>query len=180
MSVSASTRRWMLFAAAAVVGVLALLSDEPVEDDGILNTARVSEAAAPKRAPSSDKASVPQLQLARLDRLAQRTVSAQEPSDPFALPAAAPTIAEKQASPVASSPPPAPPEAPTLPFRYLGSQETNGKRQVFLEQQQQTHIVTVGDTVGNAWRLDSVSDQAAIFTYMPLGQQRRLSVGGPG
>ena len=79
-----------------------------------------------------------------------------------------------------SSPPRAPPEAPTLPFRYLGSQEVNGKRQVFLEQQQQTHIVTVGDTVGNAWRLDSVSDQAAIFTYMPLGQQRRLSVGGPG
>jgi len=114
--------------------------------------------------------------VSRLDRIAQRTRSEQEAKDPFGVDEPAPAAKSEPAPP----PPPSPPQAPELPFRFLGSQETGGRQTIFLEQQQETHIVSIGETIAGAWRLDALDSRTAVFTYLPLGQQKSLPLGGPG
>ena len=67
-----------------------------------------------------------------------------------------------------------------MPFRFIGRQDADGVPLIFLEQQQQTHILSIGETVADGWRLDAADVQELVFTYVPLGQQRRLDIGSPG
>jgi hypothetical protein len=118
--------------------------------------------------------------VARLDRIGLRTRSEQEPKDPFVteevMAEARPGGVQRTEPP----PPPPPPQAPDLPFRYIGGQEAGGARVLFFAQQQETHIVKVGDVIAGTWRLDEVSQNAATFTYVPLGERKSISLGGPG
>jgi hypothetical protein len=174
MKLSPKTRRWILLAAAPLVAVAALRSNGP-EDE---TTTRREPA--PTRAASgasrSGETATPSLDPRRLQNLPRRHASEQPPVDPFAV-ALPPPPPAPPAALMAPPPPPPPPQAPPLPFRYIGRQEANGVVMVFLEQQNETHIVKLGETVADGWRLDALDERSATFTYLPLGQQRRLDIG---
>lgn len=159
----------------AATGALAMFEqDEPAiakRDDASRGIARTAAPTQRGREPAPP----PAFDASRLDRLAQRIRSEQEAKDPFAVDEPVPA-----GKPEPAAPPPPPPQAPELPFRFLGSQEAAGKQTIFLEQQQETLIVSVGETIQGAWRLDAVNPRAALFTYLPLGQQKALPLGGPG
>lgn len=87
-------------------------------------------------------------------------------------PAPAPVAAAKPA------PPPAP-SAPPLPFRYLGRMVDGGKVVVFLLKNQDTLHAAPGDTLENAYKVESVTDSAVHFVYLPLGTKQALSVPAP-
>lgn len=116
----------------------------------------------------------------RLDRIGMRTRSEQEPKDPFATEEVMAQARPGGDRPTAPPPPPPPPQAPELPFSYIGRQEAGGAHVLFFAQQQETHIVKVGEVIAGRWRLDEVSQNSATFTYMPLGERKTLSLGGPG
>lgn len=74
-------------------------------------------------------------------------------------------------------PPPAPPEkpkAPPLPFTYLGHLVEDKGIALFLGRQQRTLIVRAGDVIDGTHRVDAVSAQRAVFTYLPLDIQQPL------
>ena len=81
------------------------------------------------------------------------------------------------AEPPAARPPPAP-MAPALPFVAVGSitgaQVTNGRPVAFIKQQDQLLLLGVGDTIGQAYRVDSITAQRIEFTYLPLMQRQAL------
>jgi hypothetical protein len=172
---AAGLRRAALAALAAIVAFASLPEEAPQPAADAASAASARQAG--RSARPAPPPAMPGFDIGRLDRLGRRTRSAQAPADLFALDAPAVAAAAQQA---AASPPPPPPQAPELPFRYLGSQEAGGSRQLFFERQQETYIVQVGDTIGNAWRLDSADGRVAVFTYVPLGQQKTLALGGPG
>jgi len=121
---------------------------------------------------------LPRLEVRRLENLARRHASEQSPVDPFAVPGAKERAAAEAAA--AAAPPPPPPQAPPLPFRYIGRQEAGSVQTIFLEQEEQVHIVRIGEKIGDGWRLDAAGEDALTFTYLPLGQQRRLPLGSAG
>jgi len=169
------SRRALLLVLAATVALVMFDQDTPARSTNVAEPQRPVRAAPADR--RAAQPSPPAFDATRLDRIAQRTRSEQEPKDPFSVDEPEPAVLPVKLQP---APPPSPPQAPELPFRYLGSQEAGGARTLFLEQQLETHIVKVGDIIANAWRLDEVNQGAAVFTYVPLGQRRTLSLRGPG
>lgn len=76
--------------------------------------------------------------------------------------------------------PPPPPVAPPLPFTAVGAISgegvTDGKLVAFIKQQDQLLLVRAGDTVGQTYRVDSVTSQRIEFTYLPLMQRQVLAL----
>lgn len=70
--------------------------------------------------------------------------------------------------------PPEPPRAPPLPFAYLGQLDEGGSIALFLGKQQRTLVVRAGDTIDGSYRIDSITPQRAMFTYLPLDIQQPL------
>ena len=85
--------------------------------------------------------------------------------------------AKKAAAP--PEPPPPPPMAPPLPFVAIGSIEgidvTSGQPVAFLQQQDALLIVRKGESIGQLYRVESVSSDKVEFTYLPLNQRQTLS-----
>lgn len=91
---------------------------------------------------------------------------------PAPVAAAAQPVAPK---PQPAAPPPAP-MAPPLPFKFLGKLADADRVLVFLERNQETLAVAVGETVGNAYRIESIAEGAVHFRYLPLGITQVLSM----
>lgn len=79
---------------------------------------------------------------------------------------------------VSPTPPPAP-AAPPLPFKYLGHMTNAERLVVFLAKNEEVLSVTADDTLDNTYRVESVSESAAIFTYLPLNQRQTLPFPAP-
>jgi hypothetical protein len=181
MKIAPGVRRWALLAALPLAAAAALRASnddkaEPRErnaDARLRHTVSAAATAAPERE------ALPHVDLQRLEALPRRYVSEQPFVDPFSAGPAA-TQDSAQAQERRAPPPPPPPEAPPLPFRFIGRQDADGVALIFLEQQEQIHIVRIGETIADGWRLDKADDQALVFTYVPLGQQRRLATGSTG
>lgn len=73
-------------------------------------------------------------------------------------------------------PPPPPPQAPPLPFKYLGHWEENGRKSLLLVQGEQPVPIQPGQTLPGGWRVDSISEHAVVFTYLPLDLQTTLGI----
>lgn len=73
-------------------------------------------------------------------------------------------------------PPPEKPKAPPLPFAYLGHLAEGGKITLFLGSQQRTLIVHAGDTIDGIYRIDAITPQRALITYLPLDIQQSLTL----
>lgn len=87
--------------------------------------------------------------------------------------AAAPAIAE----PTPEVAPP-PPEAPPLPFRFIGRYNDGQKSLFFLEFQDQSLSVKIGDTIADNYRLERVRGSILTFRYLPLNQLQDMEIGG--
>lgn len=92
-------------------------------------------------------------------------------------------------TPTPGPPPPTPiPVAPPLPFAVVGSWHQRGVDQIVVEAAGQQFVlcqrcdalgrIQQGETLLGSYRLDSISREAVVFTYMPLNQQQTLPVGG--
>lgn len=83
---------------------------------------------------------------------------------------------------IARPPPPPPPTpvAPPLPFTFVGMLEKGASQpQAFLAQGEQLLVVAAGDTlVNNTYRVDSLSAQQILITYLPLNTQQTLTTTG--
>ena len=89
-------------------------------------------------------------------------------SDLFAPPLAAP----QKPAPVAR---PEAPEAPPLPYKYDGSGELQVKRFVYLARDgRSSAMVSVGDTIDGAYRVENVERDHAVLRYLPLGTRQVL------
>lgn len=73
-------------------------------------------------------------------------------------------------------PPPPPPQAPPLPFKYLGHWEEGGRKTLLLMQGEQPIPVEPGQTLAGSWRVDTISEHAVVFTYVPLDLQTTLGI----
>lgn len=85
---------------------------------------------------------------------------------PVAAAAAAPTPAEPEA-----------PQLPPLPFKVLGSQLQAGKTVVFLQQNDANHVVRVGDTIGDTYKVESLEGATLTLRYLPMNQVQTLDLG---
>ena len=81
--------------------------------------------------------------------------------------------------PVAAEPaPPPPPTAPPLPFAAVGAIQGkkigNGQLQAFIQQGDNLTVIQKGDTVAGNYRVDEITTDRVVFTYLPLGQKQSL------
>lgn len=74
--------------------------------------------------------------------------------------------------------PPPPPAPPPLPFTYMGRLLEDDKLTIFLSKQDRHFAVKAGDTLDGAYRVESVSAQQVVLTYLPLNMQQTLTLGG--
>jgi hypothetical protein len=74
--------------------------------------------------------------------------------------------------------PPPPPVAPPLNFTYLGSKQEAGVWEVYLARGETSYIVRTQDVIEGTYRVDSVTPNAIILTYLPLNQVQRLNIKG--
>lgn len=83
------------------------------------------------------------------------------------------------APPMAAEPaPPPPPTAPPLPFAAVGAIQGkkigNGQLQAFIQQGDNLTVIQKGDTVAGNYRVDEITTDRVVFTYLPLGQKQSL------
>ena len=90
-------------------------------------------------------------------------------ADAFARRDFAPIVPAAEAQPQA----PAKPTAPPLPFKYLGRMIDGDKLEIFLEQGQEFIAVEPGQRIGE-YRVDKVTDEQIVFTYLPLKTKQTL------
>lgn len=78
--------------------------------------------------------------------------------------------------PPASSlpPPPAPPSAPQLPFTFIGRMIDGNDVILFLSKNNQHYTVKVNDVLDHTYRLDKITDNNAVLTYLPMNIQQTL------
>lgn len=69
-----------------------------------------------------------------------------------------------------------PPESPAFPFDYLGLWREQETEIVFLSAGAQVIRVRQGDVIQNTWRLDQVSQQQLVFTYLPLKMTKTMRI----
>jgi hypothetical protein len=165
--------------AAAVAVALACIAgivsgvEEPSADSGAASPPQSAPAAAPATPPA-----VPDLDLDKLNRVrdAKKVANLFAPRTIAPPPAAvAPVVL---APPPPASPPP-PPAAPPLPFRYFGKWIEGNRTVVFLWKDNEGTSAAVGDTLEGRYRIESMSDSAVTFTYLPLGSTQTLPIAAP-
>jgi len=183
-------RRRLLLAIAAVCTVAAALhaseNDAPTERATPVaarpdrSAPIAGEPAAPRARGVTKAEALPVLDLERLQRANERAAARGAPVDAFAPRDWQQPEREAQARAAAAQPPPPPPppQAPPLPFTYLGTMQDGGRTTVFLAQGARSHLVAPGDTIDARWRLDAVTERALLITYVPLGIQQTLPLGG--
>jgi hypothetical protein len=77
---------------------------------------------------------------------------------------------------VAAPLPPPRPVAPQPAFIYLGRLMRDGQVYVFLGYNDEVEVVAVGATIGDSWRVDSVTEAGIELNYLPLNENRRLAL----
>lgn len=126
---------------------------------------------------------------APLDRLAAQRLRSipSTRGDAFAVlhwQAPAPVVAPAPApARVIAPPPPVPtPSAPPVPFVFVGMLEKGTARpQAFLAKGEALLVVAAGDVLDNqTYRIESLSPQEVVMTYLPLNLRQTLRVTGGG
>jgi hypothetical protein len=68
------------------------------------------------------------------------------------------------------------PQAPPLPFRFLGRYDDDGDEAVFLQNNEQTLVVRVGETVQSNYKIVALSANTLTLRYLPLDLEQTLDV----
>lgn len=74
----------------------------------------------------------------------------------------------------ASNSPPPQPSAPPLAFVFLGRMIDKGEVTVFLSKSGQQYTVKVNDILDDTYRVDMITADNAVLTYIPLNIQQTL------
>lgn len=73
-----------------------------------------------------------------------------------------------------------PPTAPPLPFLAVGAIQGkkigDGQQQAFIQHGEALSIIQKGDTVAGSYRVDEITSDRVVFTYLPLGQKQSLQL----
>jgi hypothetical protein len=150
-------------------------SDSPVRADGQrrTDTKRDDMSQTAAEVGSADTRSGSHVQLERLDA---RTLG-KSIRDPFALPARKVRRAKPNPPPVivAKAAPPPAPSAPALPFQYMGKLIDGDETKIFLIHGDRNLVVQAGDTFASVYRLDRITDDELIVTYLPMNQRQTMS-----
>ncbi|MFO1318355.1 MAG: hypothetical protein U1F52_01955 [Burkholderiales bacterium] len=180
MRLGSGSRRAVLF----VLLGLALAATKWVDGEPQMPSAAAArETPRPVRDPAPgarapDEEAAPALDLSRL-----RRDPAPVRADPFGARNWDPPPPKMPARAVRSenveAPPPPPPQAPPLPFTYVGMLDEGDRVTVFLANANQDLAVKSGDVIDGVYRVDEVTSQRVVVTYLPLGQQQSLSIGSP-
>ncbi len=96
-------------------------------------------------------------------------------ADPFAS-----HVPKPSPLPLAPPPPPLAPVAPALPFTYMGRMVENNNTTLFLSRQDQSYSVKINGVLDKNYRVDQISSEQVVFTYLPLNVQQTLSFGRAG
>ncbi|HEX5612303.1 MAG TPA: hypothetical protein VFX67_06600 [Burkholderiales bacterium] len=89
----------------------------------------------------------------------------------------APVVAQPQNDlPPVQSVAAAAPIAPPLPFRYLGKALEGGAVTLFVARGEEHYSARAGDRIGRDYRVERVTDKAAVFTYLPLRARQSLAL----
>lgn len=70
------------------------------------------------------------------------------------------------------------PTAPALPFVYIGKVIEEGKPTVFVSLLQKNYFLKGGEVIDGAYRVDKVESGQVVFTYLPLGIEQVMIIGG--
>ena len=149
-------------AAAALALIASLVSGrEPAE------TAPAARPAAERQTPAESLAGV---DIAKLKRAGEpEAVNDVLAARSLAAPAPAPGAAAADAVP-------ATPAAPPLPFQYLGKMSDGERTLVFVGRGEEHYSVEPGLTIENTYRVETVSETAITFLFLPLGTRQVLQV----
>ena len=83
---------------------------------------------------------------------------------------------------IAPSPPPPPPpapRAPPLPFTFIGLLEQGaGKPAAFLARGEDLIVAAAGDVLDHTYRVDSLTPNEIVFTYLPLKERQTIALAG--
>jgi hypothetical protein len=71
---------------------------------------------------------------------------------------------------------PPPPPPPPLPFQAIGKLEDQGSITAFLLASDGTYAAKQGDTINNNYRVEEVTPQKIVFTFLPLKVRQELSL----
>lgn len=164
MSLSPGARKIALFAALGVtlIAVFVVGNDEQTSEP-------IERSAKPIVQPGKTPAQEPAIEL-RSDRLI-REAADWDVVDIFA--------ARSWYVPPPPPPPakPPPPSAPPMPFSYIGKLEEAGATTVFLTRQGTNYSVKQGDQIDGTYRVEQISPQAIVLTYIPLNIRQTLPIG---
>lgn len=84
----------------------------------------------------------------------------------------------KAVQPSLPTQPPAAPTAPALPFIAVGfiqgKKIGDGQQQTFIQQGETLTMIRRGDTINSTYRVEDISEERVVLTYLPLGQKQTL------
>lgn len=80
-------------------------------------------------------------------------------------------------APVMVALPPPTPTAPPMPFGYLGRYQDAAKPIIFLTRSDRVLLVSEGDVIEGAYRVDGIVGSRLGLTYLPLNIRQSLDIG---
>lgn len=166
--------QWILLAAAGAASFYGASQLSESDDEADRSDALVRDVAAQPvtQAPETTGAAAPVAPPVRLST--RPAIDAQTPSEPFGGRSWAPP----PPPPVQPSPPPVA-AAAVAPFRFAGMLEQgNQAPAAFLAQGDVLHVVTQGDVIDGAYRVESLSQSQVVITNLSTHQKLTLRVDG--
>lgn len=164
--------------AAAVVVALALIASVVAGREELSSDSQAAPepASAPAMNGAAPQASLPDLDLDKLNRSAKES----KITDLFASKAVVPSPPPVTVAITLAPPPPPPaPTAPALPFRYFGKWIDGDRTVVFLWNNAEGYSVAAGDTLEGTYRIEAITDSSVDFVYLPLGSKQTLPISKP-
>jgi hypothetical protein len=170
-------QRWIIYCVALALTLIAVrwAGGQDPADARTAASGKAGEAPKPAREASAagSAATDPSPEL-RLDRLGTRTPAAPA-GDPFQArswaPAPGPEAEQRRL-------PPPRPQAPPLPFAYMGKMVDGNTIVVFLANEERNFIARVGETLDGTYRVERITDNELVVTYLPLKIKQTLPLGG--
>lgn len=162
----AKTKRILVGLAGAAVAGIAAVHFAPAPQES------AAQSSAPGAAPKTERSG------GLLPSLPRREVIGKRQGELFGPQSWAPAVRAPAARTVVEAPPK--PTAPPFPYKIAGVVAADGSTRLVLTKGDRVYEVTVGQTLEEGFRLESVSPHALKFVYVPLGETQEMPVIGLG
>ena len=171
------TLRWGLYSVALALAIGAALWVERDNEDAAVVSIAHAQQASPET-PAGSPADVPtdearQHSVLGIDALPTRSYNGAN-TDPFS-PRSWKQMAAEAARRDAPHRPPPVPQPPPLPFTYMGKLVEGKVTTVFLTNDDQNYIARLGETLDDDYRVEEISENGMVLTYLPLKRRQQLA-----